>query len=66
MMLPDPPRDCMGKCEQASHSAPLIGSEAENTSGERGGGQAETARVYSIIGPSKEISLRLRFRFRKL
>ena len=33
----------MEEREQAIDSAPVIGSEAENSSGERGAGQAETA-----------------------
>jgi hypothetical protein len=40
-----PPRDGMGDREQANDSAPVIRSEAENPSGERGAGQAKTARV---------------------
>ena len=35
----------MGERKQASDSATIIGSEAENPSGEKGAGQAETARV---------------------
>jgi hypothetical protein len=55
----------MGRCDARHGGALAIGSEAENTSGERGDGQAETARVVrhssarlnSIIAPIEEMSL---------
>jgi hypothetical protein len=46
----------MEEHQYASDSAPVIGFETENPSGERGTGQAETARVVFALVPFRSPS----------